>query len=191
MSKILAKDVTVKNAWKPFSVSNKPDRLRSINTIEGVIDRLRLVSFAEIQAREAFLWAAKTFFETPTEWREQWKKIAADENRHSQLLMDRLFELGGKIEDRLVSTFIYTQCIKAMDPILFTFIISSSEERGMENGLLMSTQMAQVDQKSAEIFALIAEEEKTHIQISNAILAEYNPMHLRERAQVLQQSWNA
>src|SRR5436309_133432 len=47
--------------WNPFDIAppGSPQQApRSINNLDGVGDRLRAAAFAEIQAREAFYWAA-------------------------------------------------------------------------------------------------------------------------------------
>ena len=46
--------------WSPFRLApegTRPEPPRSIHTRDGIGDRLRSAAFAEIQAREAFLWA--------------------------------------------------------------------------------------------------------------------------------------
>jgi hypothetical protein len=59
-----ASPATPARDWAPFLIGpsgTRPEAPRSIQTLQGVGDRLRAAAFADIQARDAFLWAAETF----------------------------------------------------------------------------------------------------------------------------------
>ena len=54
--------------WAPFLVAEnqgRGDPPRSLDSPDGVGDRLRTAAFAEVQARDAFLWAAGFFTDAP------------------------------------------------------------------------------------------------------------------------------
>ena len=93
--------------WKGFNVvprGNHAPGPRAVNTREGVLDRLRAVAFAELQAREAFYWASEHFkAEAPDACLRAWHGLGLAEDRHLNWLLRRLEELGGKLDERPVS----------------------------------------------------------------------------------------
>ncbi|MDE2293081.1 MAG: hypothetical protein KGL53_13450, partial [Elusimicrobia bacterium] len=83
--------------WSPFAVCPPgalPPPVRPVGTPEGVADRLRSAAFAELQAREAFRWAAESFSDAPEELRAQWRALALAEDRHLGWLLGRLAARG-------------------------------------------------------------------------------------------------
>lgn len=160
--------------------------IRPLTAKEGVVDRLRLVAFAELQARDLFYWGAETFKATaPAQWLEIWVRFAEVENRHAQMLLDRMAELGGDIAGRAVSDKLSRLCFASTDPVLFLFLLASAEERGMESGNILAGQMHTVDAVSANIFKQIADEEVEHVEMGKIALAPYVQEELRQRAVAL------
>src|SRR5687768_11832317 len=98
-----AKDISFANGWKPFRVEAKAERMRSLHKPEGIGDRLRAVAFAELQARDGFLWGIERFPEADPELRNRWGEFAWMEETHAQLLLDRAAELGVDLGERAVS----------------------------------------------------------------------------------------
>lgn len=176
--------ITFENHWSPFRLG-KPDAIRALSTPEGVADRLRVVAFAELQARDAFRWGAERFPEAPAEWREEWLRFAEVEDRHAQMLLSRMAELGIDPAARAVSDKLTRLCRKAEDAVTFLFLLSSAEERGMEAGFVLGQQMLAYDPISAAIFAQIAEEEVEHVESAKRALASEPIDPLRERARNL------
>jgi uncharacterized ferritin-like protein (DUF455 family) len=145
-------DIKQENQWQPFRLAERGDAIRAMNGTDGVADRLRLVAFAELQARDAFRSGAARFEGAiPEELRQTWLRL----------------------------------CEKATDPIVFLFLLSSAEERGMEQGKLLGEQMLQVDEASARIFLQIAEEEVEHVQMARDALASYDLNLLRDQARAV------
>lgn len=176
-------EITFINSWKPFQISlHKPDPIRALGKVGGVEDRLRVVAFAELQARDAFLWGAERFPEAPEAWRETWRRFAVVEDRHAQMLLSRMEELGLGVADRAVSDKLTQLCRRADNPITFLFLLASAEERGMEAGSILGKQMVAVDPISAALFAQIAEEEVEHVADAKAALAGHCPDTLRNIA---------
>lgn len=175
-------DFTFLNNWGSFSIG-KPEAIRALATPEGVADRLRVVAFAELQARDAFRYGAERFPEVPVEWREAWLRFADVEDRHAQMLLYRMAELGVEPGARRVSDKLTRLCRKADDAITFLFLLSSAEERGMEAGQILGEQMKAYDPASAALFAQIAEEEVEHVETANSQLAgvELEPLRVRAR----------
>lgn len=183
---MLSKNITEQNQWAPFKTRLlKPDLIRAISTKEGIADRLRVVAFAELQARDAFLWGASRFPEAPQAWRDAWIQFAEVEDRHAQMLLNRMVELGVDAGERWVSDKLTKLCKEASDPVTFLFCLSSAEERGMEAGFALGKQMQPHDSVSAALFAQIAEEEVEHVAMARDALAQFTYDELRERAKSL------
>src|SRR5690242_14284008 len=92
--------------WAPFVVvspGQRADLPRSLETPEGVGDRLRSAAFAEVQAQDAFLWAANRFSDASPALTRAWKALAQAEQRHLDWLLRRMSELGVSVEARRVS----------------------------------------------------------------------------------------
>jgi uncharacterized ferritin-like protein (DUF455 family) len=183
---IRACTINPQTAWKPFLIKERGDTIRPLNGPEGVADRLRLVAFAEVQARDAFFWGAEHFAgQIPEDWRSTWIRFAEVEERHANLLLQRLVDIGGDVGARAVSDKLSRLCRAAEDPIHFLFLLSSAEERGMESGLLLGKQMESVDAISAKIFQQIAEEEVEHVEAANIALAPFNKEELKAQARLI------
>jgi uncharacterized ferritin-like protein (DUF455 family) len=179
-------EITFSNNWSPFrTVLHKPDNIRPLTNPEGVADRLRVVAFAELQARDAFLWGAERFPEAPEHWRADWLRFAEVEDRHAQMLLSRMAELGVSADARTVSDKLTRLCRKAEDPVSFLFLLASAEERGMEAGSILGKQMQAVDAVSAALFAQIADEEVEHVASAKAALEGQCYDTLRERARAI------
>ena len=160
--------------WAPFRLAPAgayADAPRSINTPEGIADRLRAAAFAEIQAFHAFNWAASRFEDAPEPLRAAWRNLASAEERHMKWLLSRLKDLGYDVAERVVSDHLwlsFQSCQTARD---FAVFMTNAEERGRKAGVRFHEQMTKQDPVSAEIFRKIAEEEIEHI----ALAATYFP----------------
>ncbi len=155
--------------WKPFQVAlpgNKADLPRSLETLEGVGDRLRVAAFAEIQAREAFLWATSFFKEASSELKQAWSQLAIDENRHLQWLLTRMKELQIEINARKVSDQLWCSLYSCQNTRAFSLYMASAEERGRVAGMRFFEVLHPTDPVTARIFKTIAEEEVNHIRMA-------------------------
>ncbi len=155
--------------WEPFEtvdsgVHGEPPR--PLGTRGGLEDRLRSAAFAEIQAREAFLWAAKKFDETPSELRVAWGKLAVEEDKHMNWLLVRMQELGFEVKARKVSLRLWDSFMACKSAQGFATYMASAEERGRKAGERFWLSLRDSDPVSAEIFRKIAEEEKEHIALA-------------------------
>lgn len=181
-----SKDIHFENGYAPFRpAAGKPDGVRPLAALGGVEDRLRLVAFAEVQARDLFLYGASRFPEAPAAWRENWVRFAEVEDRHAQMLLSRMAELGLEPGARTVSDKLSRLCRATDDAVLFLFLLSSAEERGMDAGFVLGEQMRKIDPVSAEIFAQIAREEVEHVEAARAALAPYVAAELQAQARAL------
>lgn len=155
--------------WEPFVVvprGDKPDAPRSLDTPEGVGDRLRAAAFAEIQAREAFLWAASHYADASDELKSAWTLLSRAEERHLRWLLNRMNELNFRVEERRVSDRLWvslTSCKTARD---FALYMASAEERGRKAGVRFQEALVTRDPVTARIFGKIAEEEVSHISLA-------------------------
>jgi uncharacterized ferritin-like protein (DUF455 family) len=175
------------NSYAPFRpTAGKPDGVRPLADFGGVEDRLRVVAFAELQARDLFRFGASKFATSaPAEWIQDWLRFADVEDRHAQMLLSRMHELGFDPGARTVSNKLTRLCHGADDATLFLFLLSGAEERGMEAGQILGQQMAAVDSVSSAIFAQIAREEVEHVDSARAALAGFEVDPLRARARDL------
>lgn len=182
-----ASEITREFRWKPFHVrASKGDIIRGLSAPEGVADRLRLVCFAELQARDLFRYGAEKFRGiAPPDWISDWERFAVVEERHAQMLLTRMSELKVEPGARAVSDKLSSLCEAAPDALTFLYLLSSAEERGMEAGNILGRQMQAVDAESAAIFARIAEEEVEHVAMAKAALAGHDIETLRDQARAI------
>lgn len=177
----IAADIKAELNWQPFRVGRRPDRIRSLKSPEGIGDRLRAVAFAELQARDGFLWGIARFPEAPAAWREAWSRFAAMENRHAQLLLDRAAALNIDLGARVVTDNLLRMFHSATDAEIFLYQISTAEERGMDVGSSMVEPMQSVDPETAEIFRICVAEEEEHVATARQFLAGRDLEHLRQQ----------
>jgi len=156
-------------SWQPFQTCAPAQHApppRAINTPDGVGDRLRAAAFAEIQAREAFRWAAEHLTDASENLCKAWLLLAAEEDKHLNWLLTRLKELGHDAGARRVSLRLWDSLTKCTQAEEFARYMASAEERGMRAGERFCQQMMEVDPISAKIFGQIAFEEKAHIELA-------------------------
>ncbi len=165
--------------WAPFALvprGEKSDPPRSIDTTDGVADRLRAAAFAEVQARDAFLWAADTFAETDPELRGAWRMLARAEQKHLDWLLVRLGELGFDIRARRVSDQLWVSLTSCKTAREFALYMASAEERGRKAGERFHASLQARDPVTAEIFRKIAEEEVEHIALARRFFPDEAPL---------------
>lgn len=161
-------------SWEPFEVraDRRAPAPREINTVEGVGDRLRAAAFAEIQAREAFQWAASRFTDAPLALKQAWLGLAKEEDKHLNWLFDRMQQLGIEIKERPVNDFLWRSFMDCNSAEQFAKFMASAEERGRIAGERFYRSLVQIDPISAEIFRKIAEEEVAHIRLAETFFPE-------------------
>lgn len=152
--------------WSPFCVcpdGQRPPSPRGLAAPEGLGDRLRTAAFAERQAAEAFAWAAERFQDAPASRREQWRRIAAEERLHLELLLGRMGELGVRVEQRPVSDGLWRSLTRCASWQEFSAYMKRAEERGRAAELSFQAALARRDPQTAALFARIAADEERHI----------------------------
>ncbi len=157
--------------WEPFVVSPEGSRApqpRGLNTPEGLGDRLRTAAFAELQAREAFGWAAARFEEAPAALRGAWLRLAAEEDKHLGWLLARMAELGVDPSGRPVSDRLWVSLVRCASAGEFAAFMATAEERGRVAEESFHRSLAGRDPVTSDIFRRIAEEEVAHIALQNA-----------------------
>ncbi len=140
--------------------------MRGLEGATGVRDRLRTAAFAEIQARDAFLWASEHFRDVPVELRDAWRKLAGQEQKHLSWLLRRLEALGGSPDDAPVSTRLWDSLLDCKTGREFAVKIAQAEERGRLAAELFRKNLAANDPESARIFGDIADEEVEHVALA-------------------------
>ena len=155
--------------WAPFAVCD-PDSFapaaRGINSPEGLGDRLRVAAFAELQAREAFRWAADTLLDASPQLRTAWRRIADDEHRHLEMLLGRMLELGVKPGARPVSDRLWRSLRECKSVKEFVPFMRRAEERGRAAEESFRRQLAERDPVTSALFGKIADDEAEHIALS-------------------------
>lgn len=159
--------------WEPFVLSDKPPRTRAITTAEGIGDRMRAAAFAELQAREAFKWAASHFPDAPDGLRRGWRTLVVAEQRHYDWIMNRMLELGISVAERPVSDWLWQSLSSCKTAKEFAIFIANAEERGRHAALRFYDAMNAVDPKTAEIFNRIAAEEVSHVELAKTFFPDY------------------
>ncbi len=161
--------------WAPFVVSEPSEGAetaksalppRSIDTLEGVGDRMRAAAFAEFQAIVAFGWAADRFTDAPIELRDAWRALCADEERHYTSIMNRMKELGIDPAGRAVSDRLWQSLKVCTTGRQFAHFIANAEERGRRAGLRFHQELKERDPETAAVFLQIVEEEVSHVALA-------------------------
>lgn len=155
--------------WEPFAVlplGVKPEPTRHIQTPEGIGDRLRAAAFAELQAREAFAWAADSLADAPADLRAAWRNLALAEESHLDMLLGRMSGKGVDIRERPVSTRLWHSLRACGTAEEFARFMAASEERGRQAGKRFCKAMAKTDPETAALFGRIAREEAAHIALA-------------------------
>ena len=155
--------------WAPFDVCSYDEYApapRGINSADGLGDRLRVAAFAELQAREAFLWAADTLLDASETQRAAWRRVAADENRHLRMLLGRMAELGVQPDARPVSDRLWRSLRACKSAKEFVPFMRTAEERGRAAEESFRRSLAERDPVTAALFGKIADDEAEHIAMS-------------------------
>jgi len=163
--------------WSPFKVQReRSDPPRSIHTLEGIGDRMRAAAFAEIQAREAFLWGAEHWTDAPPALRSAWRGLAMAEDRHLGWLLKRMEALGIAVDERAVSDQLWVSLVSCDSARDFAHYMASAEERGRRAGERFHQALLERDPVSAAIFGRIAGEEVEHIALAAKFYPEGPPL---------------
>lgn len=152
--------------WSPYQIGNAP-RVRSLNSPEGLGDRLRLVAFAERQAFHAFNEARIRFTDAPSGLLKAWEWVALEEAKHESWLLKRLNELDQDVSAVPVSLNLYHSLAKCESARDFAFYVSDAEDRGRIGAEKFAEVLKTRDPETARIFAQIAFEEREHIALVN------------------------
>lgn len=150
--------------WSPYLIGAAP-RVRSLQTSEGLGDRLRLIAFAERQAFHAFNEAAARFTEAPDELLKAWKWVALEEAKHESWLLNRLREIGEDVASVPVSLNLYHSLAKCETARDFAFYVADAEDRGRIGAEKFAEVLSSRDPLTAKMFAQIAFEEREHIAL--------------------------
>jgi uncharacterized ferritin-like protein (DUF455 family) len=133
---------------------------------EGVCDRMRSAAFAEWQAVQAFAWASDSFTDAPAGLLEGWRRQIPDEQRHYQMIIERMGELGAALDERPVSTGLWRAISRCTSAREFGVFIASAEERGRLAALRLVDNLLERDPVTAGIFRSIAEDEIAHVALA-------------------------
>lgn len=152
--------------WSPYQIGISP-RVRSLQTVEGLGDRLRLIAFAERQAFHAFNEAISRFPDAPEGLRKAWAWVALEEAKHESWLLKRLDELGQDVTAVPMSLNLYHSLAKCETARDFAFYVADAEDRGRIGAEKFAEVLIKRDPETAKMFAQIAFEEREHIALVN------------------------
>lgn len=164
--------------WSPFSVcapDEYPPAPRGMGTPHGLGDRLRTAAFAELQAREAFAWAAEVIPGVSDELRGAWKRLSREEGLHLQLLLGRMTELGVRPEERPVSDRLWRRLRASRTAPEFAARMREAEARGKAAEDSFRVSLAQKDPVTAAIFGRIADDEAEHLALAERLAPRSQP----------------
>lgn len=156
--------------WNPFRIcapGEKAPYPRALSTPEGLGDRLRFVAFAEKQATHAFASAAEIYVSASEETRSLWRTLALEEEKHLGWLLNRMKELSIDASERPVNLALWNSFDRCQTPMQFAEFMANAEERGRVAGEQFFETLLKIDPVTAELFRVIADEEKAHIQLAS------------------------
>lgn len=156
--------------WPPFVVcppQEEAPRPRGFSTPEGLGDRLRVAAFAERQAQAAFLWAADALTDAPPALAQAWRRIAAEEGKHLDMILARMAELGVSVSARPVSDRLWRSLRACRTAGEFSVKMRAAEERGKTAEESFRRSLAQRDPVTAELFGRIADDEAEHLRVAD------------------------
>ncbi len=159
--------------WAPFRTCAPPDKApypRSLNTPEGLGDRLRFVAFAEKQAENAFFLAAHHYPDLPAPVKDTWLELSREEAKHLGWLLDRMKELGVDPAERPQSLALWNSFDRCTNAREFALFMANAEERGRVAGEQFHETLLKTDPITGELFRKIAEEEKLHIELARSVM---------------------
>ncbi len=161
--------------WAPFTVcppTEKAPYPRSLNTAEGLGDRLRFVAFAEKQAENAFRLAAHSFPGLPETVKHTWLELAREESKHLNWLLARMKELSVDPAERPQSLALWNSFDRCATPKDFAIFMANAEERGRIAGEQFHETLMKSDPVTGELFRKIAEEEQIHIDLARSVMSD-------------------
>lgn len=157
----------------PFRLADpgrRPPAMRALDGLAGIGDRLRVAAFAELQARDAFQWAADALAGDSVVLRKAWLALARAEDRHLGWLLDRMDALSLDVRGRPVSPELYGALTSSTSVVDFAGLMASAEERGRVAGERFEARLRDVDPTTAALFGQIAREEAAHIRLAERLL---------------------
>ncbi len=155
--------------WAPFRTlppGSRTPPMRSARTRQGVLDRLSLVAFAELQAKEGFLWAIQNLKDASDGLRIAWGTLAQEEEKHLNWLLSRIRSLEGDPSERPFPLDLWESFTRCRSAEEFCRFMARAEDRGRVGREKLALILAETDVISAELFGLIAREEQAHIQLT-------------------------
>ena len=155
--------------YEPFTIvapGRKSPKPRPVDTPGCLADRLRSAAFAEKQAIHAFTWACERFLDVPQELRDDWARLIPEEQKHYQLIVDRMHELGFSLGERPVSLRLWESLAECESGREFCLRIAGAEERGRQAGLQLIQYLQDKDPATTAVFQEIVTEEVAHVQLA-------------------------
>jgi uncharacterized ferritin-like protein (DUF455 family) len=151
---------------KPILVAPRDTAQRGLGTPEGRAAFIHAIAHIEFNAIDLAWDAVYRFRGMPAQFYEDWVNVAADEARHFALLQARLAELGHAYGDFPAHNGLWEMAEKTADSCTarMALVPRVLEARGLDVTPGMITRLRGLgDHASADILALILEEEVAHV----------------------------
>ena len=128
---------------------------------------MRTAAFAEFQAVAAFTWAAENLADAPDDLRHDWLRQVSEEQKHYDMIVARMTELGLGVADRPVSRGLWDSLAACTTAREFCIKIVNAEERGRQAGLRLIQFLNGHDAATVAIFQTIVDDEVAHVALAN------------------------
>lgn len=141
---------------------------RKLSTVEGRACFLHAIAHIEFNAINLALDAVYRFRDLPVQYYADWLRVASDESRHHQLVVERIQQLGHDYGDFPAHNGLWDIARQTSDSLLgrMALVPCVLEARGLDVTPPMIGRLEQNgEQPGADILKLILEEEVEHVAI--------------------------
>lgn len=155
---------------KPTLVAPAKLKKRSMRTEAGRAALIHALAHIEFNAINLALDAIWRFADMPTQYYQDWLKVAVEEAYHFSLLQAHLDTLGYRYGDFDGHNSLWEMVEKTKGDVLarMALVPRTMEARGLDANLPLRNKIAQAgDQKAADILDIILHDEIGHVAIGN------------------------
>ena len=156
---------TRKRLPQPAALHDPEMRIRCLHTFAN----------HELMALELMAWALLAFPETPRSYRIGLAHIMVDEQRHLQLYMERIEQLGATFGDLPLNDHFWRVAPSLTDPLKFASAVNLTfEQANLDHAPMFAGYFDDVDDPiSANLMRQIAEDEITHVGFGAKVLRDH------------------
>jgi uncharacterized ferritin-like protein (DUF455 family) len=154
----------------PELVEPRELRARSLRTREGHVAAVHAVAHIEANAVDLALDAVHRFRDLPSDFHDDWLRVADEEAHHFELLRARLRALGADYGDLPAHGRLWDACAATADDPLarMALVPRVLEARGLDVTPAMRARFADAgDHETAEVLDVILRDEVGHVAVGN------------------------